>query len=850
MTEKNRKRRFERANTLILTLVALMVTTTMMAVPAKKGTTRTVRLADGTTVELALHGDEHYSYYKDANGKPCQVENGRIRMISKDEIATKWAARKEARLKLETSSRRGAARRAGEPSKATTGTQKGLVILVEFNDVKFKTANPKTVFQNFFNKEGYSDYGMSGSVRDYFLKQSYGQLTIDFDVVGPYTTKNDMEYYGGPEKDSNGETVEKDKDPVSMVAEAVDAASKDVNFADYDWDKDGEVDQVFVIYAGYGEAQGAEENTIWPHEWQLAAGKKVRRYNNVVINTYGCAAELKGSRGSTIDGIGTACHEFSHCLGLPDMYDTSDDGDAYGMCVWDIMDHGSYNGESSGCTPAGYTSYERWFASWLEPKELNSKTTITGMKPLAREPEAYVMYNDKNHNEYYLLENRQLVDFDSQLYGHGLLILHVDYKESAWTNNTVNNSKTHQRMTIIPADNSLSYSSLKELQGDPWPGRSGNTALTNFSKPAATLFNNNTDGTKLMSKPIENITETVVASGENTISFVACANELDVPDIAEATGVESGTSYTVTWPAVAEAIGYEVELTTTSKAASTADAALVTEYDFSQCYSKTAGLTDISSKMSSYGMSGWSGSKLYTSPNLLRIGTSTAAGNLKSPNTYMTESSELTLVIGADVFTAGTPVKGTVVFTPMTETSYEQAVSVPFEVTGNQKLVFHFSTKLLGYNINIMPAARMYLNYLAIYDGTWTEEQLGIAETLAAPRRAVTVSTFTTTTNSYTFTDLSTSNKYSYRLRTLGESNRTSNWSEEKAFELTGSSESITKGDANSDGVVNTKDVVTIIDRIIGTSYSIDERAADVNGDGKIDVSDVTGVIGIIFQGK
>ena len=175
------------------------------------------------------------------------MENGRIRMISKDEIATKWAARKEARLKLETSSRRGAARRAGEPSKATTGTQKGLVILVEFNDVKFKTANPKTVFQNFFNKEGYSDYGMSGSVRDYFLKQSYGQLTIDFDVVGPYTTKNDMEYYGGPEKDSSGETVEKDKDPVSMVAEAVDAASKDVNFADYDWDKDGEVDQVFVI---------------------------------------------------------------------------------------------------------------------------------------------------------------------------------------------------------------------------------------------------------------------------------------------------------------------------------------------------------------------------------------------------------------------------------------------------------------------------------------------------------------------------------------------------------------------------------------------------------------------------
>ena len=495
------------------------MTMAAMAVPAKKGATRTVTLADGSKVVLTLHGDEHYSYYKTADGKPCQVENGRIRTLTPREVSDTWASRKQQRLRM-TESATGGMRRAGKPSKTTTGTQKGLVILVEFSDVKFTTPNPQTMFQRFFNEPGFNEYGMSASVRDYFQKQSYGKLTIDFDVVGPFTTKNNMEYYGKPVKDDNGKVENHDKNAVAMVAEGVDAAyAAGVDFSKYDWDGDGEVDQVFVIYAGYAEAQGADVNTIWPHEYVLSADNKARRYNNVVIDTYGCASELKGNRGSTPDGIGTACHEFSHCLGLPDMYDTSDEGTAFGMATWDVMDQGSYNDDS--CTPAGYTSYERWFSRWLEPVELNSETTIAGMKPLATTPEAYVLYNEKNRNEYYLLENRQPVDFDKGLDGHGLLILHVDYNEASWTGNTVNVHPTHQRMTIIPADNKLEYSN-RQLAGDPWPGTSGNTALTNYTTPAATLYNANTDGTKLMSKPVENITEDETAM---TVSFVACRAE-------------------------------------------------------------------------------------------------------------------------------------------------------------------------------------------------------------------------------------------------------------------------------------------------------------------------------------
>ena len=844
-------------------VVTVMAAVAMMAIPAKRGVTRTVALADGTKVELTLHGDEHYAYYKTAEDKPCQVVNGELKMLSSDEVTRTWTARKKANLDAAgiSYSQPGAMRRVGTPSKATTGTQRGLVILMEFKDVKFTTQNTQTVFQRFFNEPGYSENGMSGSVRDYFLKQSYEKLTINFDVVGPYTTSEDMEYYGKPVRDDNGEVQRHDKNAVAMAAEAVDAAhNAGVNFSNYDWDNDGEVDQVFIIYAGYSEAQGADENTIWPHESRLSYEGlyKQRTYNNVLITTYGCAAELKGKSGSLLDGIGTACHEFSHCLGLPDMYDTSADGSAFGMGIWDVMDQGSYNGEYnaatgkynddlSGCIPAGYTSYERWFAGWLEPTELTTKTEIKDMKPLATTPEAYVLYNEKNRNEYYLLENRQPVDFDTSLYGHGLLILHVDYNQSAWASNTLNRVAAHQRMTIIPADNQLKYG-LNEYAGDPWPGTSGNTALTNYTTPAATLFNANTDGTMLMSKPIDNITENVSAK---TVSFVACREELQAPDVAEATGVEDGNTYTLTWPAVKDAIGYEVELTTTQKAAATPEEALVRTVDFSKCYKSPAGFSDISGSLASYGLTGWSGSKLYPTPNLLRLGTSTLAGSLKSPTWDVPSTSDITIVIGVNK--ANKDTKGSISITYRNKEdkiSECPTQSFDFDVTGSSMKVFTFKdVRKALFWVEINASIQMYLNYMAIYDGEWTAEQLGIEAGAPSFRRAATINTYETATNSITLTGLSSDNKYTYRLRSLGESNTMSKWSDERSFEITAAAPSVIKGDANGDGVVNTKDLTAIVNKMLGMpDDSFSETAADVNGDGVINVSDIIGVLNLVLK--
>lgn len=758
--------------------VLFFCTLSTQAVPAKPGVKKMFRMADGTMKELTLRGDEHFSYYTDDNGQAFRLSVGeQLLPMTLQEVSETWTARRKARLGNEdkrTAARVQALRRVGKPSESTTGQHRGLVILVEFKDEKMATADPQKAFDRFFNEEGYNENGNAGSVRDYFLKQSYGKLEINFDVVGPYTCNGTIAHYGGADEDSH------DVRPTEMVMEAIDAAAKEIDFTPYDWDNDGEVDQIFLICAGYDEAEGADSKYIWPHEWALEAQDISREYNGKKLNTYGVSTELWGNEKSnpnkTMSGIGTACHEFSHCLGLPDMYDTS--GDNFGMGSWDVMCSGNYN--ESSHTPAGYTSYERWFSGWLEPTELKEMTRITNMKPLATDPECYVLYNDANHNEFYLLESRQHVGFDKALSTHGLLVLHVDYNEAAWRSNVVNVSSERQHVTIIPADNIPSNYSES---GDPFPWiteKKKVTELTNYSTPAATLYNENVDGRKLMSKPIDNITE----SEDGLISFVACRPELGIPQPEEGSYIEGTQSFKVSWPAIAGATGYELELTEVGTAASNPEEALQTSTTFDKFVSKSVGFSDASTKMGSYGLPNWGGSKLFTSPDGLRIGTSKETGYLRTPNWYMTSSSELTVVYGVKPAKEGT-VKGKVVFNAFNSGGSDDEIEEQsFEISGETKLVFNFSTRKEIVRIEFRPEAQVSLNYFALYDGTWTAEQLGLNTSAArmAARRATVVKNYTTDTNSYTFENLNTTNRFSYRVRALGEEGTVSNWSDEKQF--------------------------------------------------------------------
>ena len=753
--EINRKFGMIMRNKLLLLLTAvLFLPASLKAVPAYPAK-RIVKMADGTEQVLTLTGDEFCHYWLTEDGKSMVLQaDGTFRPLSYFELENIKAAGSEARS---GSNARRARRKAIGNFQPILGKKRGLVILVNFRDVKFVTENPQAVYQDFFNKRGYTDYGMTGSVRDYFIAQSYGKFELDFDVVGPYTLTKAMGAYGAPS--ANGH----DSDPQAMAEEACKMADEEVNFANYDWDGDGVVDQVFVIYAGYGESQGAPANTIWPHESVIGGELKLDYVN---VHTYACSCELSGKEGTNLDGIGTACHEFSHCLGFPDFYDVSYNG-GFGMSYWDLMDAGSYNNDSR--TPAGYTAYEKWMAGWLEPVELTEETQVTGMKPLAEAPEAYILYNEANRDEYYLLENRQKVGFDAGLYGHGMLVVHVDYEKNMWNANNVNTDPNHQCMTIIAADGTYNFNSLA---GDPFPGAKRKTALTDDTTPAATLYNKNVSGEKLMGKAIERITE----SEDGLISFLAVRPPLGIPQVKMVDPTE--TSFTATWDAVDKATEYEMELTETPARQSVLES-LIMEEDFQGAYSKSAGFSDVSSKLNTLlSTKGFSGSGLYQTPDLLRLGTGTTTGQLRTPTQNALSTGQLTIVMKVKPFTEGTSVTASVSI--RTNNKPLETINVNFDT--ERYVVLHPTTVLDEiFRVEISASSRMYIQYLALYDGVFSEEELGLGTSEAKPRRVV-KQTLTTTGTSYTWSDLTPGSLYTLIVRAK-DAERASRWSQEVSFQ-------------------------------------------------------------------
>ena len=547
-----------RALALLMALVLFAVQG--QAIPAQRRPF-TVTNSDGTTLTLVLCGDEHFHFYATTDGIPAvQEENGDWRLAPEltDSITATWTAKSQRRNahRMQRAAKTKARRVFGQPN-SFVGDKRGIVILVNFYNKSMKTSSTKLKFRNIFNMTGYSNDNHYGSVKDYFRDQSYGKLNITFDVFGPVTTTRNMEYYGA--NDSSGN----DKRVATLATEACQLADAayDINWADYDWDGDGEVDQVYIIYAGYSEAAGASSSTIWPHEWALSEGKwsgdgkGAIQLGGVTIDTYAMSSELRGTSGSNIDGIGTACHEFSHCLGLPDFYDTSYAG-GFGMDSWDVMDAGCYNGASySGECPSGFTAYERWFSGWLNFTELDRPATVIGMPSLQDEPVAYIIYNDGNRDEYFIMENRQptgwfrYVEGDTQC--HGMLVCHVDYDEAAWMEDAPNNTADHQRMSIIPASGvygtfSKSYQryivTAAEHRSQLFGSNANTNELTNTSHTncGGELFNLNTDNTKNMNKPITNIVE---ADGLISFDFMGGGSPINAITAPLSPTLDADTQY-------------------------------------------------------------------------------------------------------------------------------------------------------------------------------------------------------------------------------------------------------------------------------------------------------------------
>ncbi len=506
---------------LSLIVALLAFTCPSRSVPAKRGVWRTVTLSNGLTVKARLCGDEHAHWWQAEDGSCFDVDSlGKGKAVVPQELLSKARSRMAARRQA---ARRANAKKASQRMATNGNTGKfqgqrhGLIILVNFADSKFNTSKfgpTQTLYSRIANEANYGENNFKGSISDYFKAQSGGQFLLDFDVAGPVTLPNGYSYYG--QNDDDGY----DKRPKEMVREACQAVDGSVDFSKYDWDGDGEVEEVFVVYAGNGEHDTTNKpNLIWPHMDNLANYDEQLTLDGVTINTYACASELNGDK--TLSGIGTFCHEFSHCMGFPDMYDTASDGNNFGMGSWDLMDYGSYNGD--GYVPAGYSGYEKMVCGWTTPIELDKPMTVNGMERLADMGQTYIIYNKGNRNEYYILENRQQSGFDKYLPGSGLLIERVDYDKDIWEWNAVNTTNggyypegsytpsynDHQRITIFHANN------IEDDDNNATYPYASLDSLTDSSQPAATVWNANADGTYLMHCRVYGITQ----NADGTVAF-------------------------------------------------------------------------------------------------------------------------------------------------------------------------------------------------------------------------------------------------------------------------------------------------------------------------------------------
>lgn len=490
------------------------------AVPAKRGVWRTIELKNGVSVKARLCGDEHAHWWQTEEGSCFMLDSlGKVKAVEPNELLA------EARSKIMTrrlavtkrkNAKKAQAQAAAKANDKFQGQRHGLIILVNFSDTKFNTTkfgDTQTLYTRIANEENYSENNFKGSVSDYFKAQSGGKFLLDFDVAGPVTLSHGYSYYG--QNDSYGN----DERATEMVREACQAVDGSVDFSKYDWDGDGEVEEVFVVYAGNGEHDTTSNpNLIWPHMDQLAYYGEALTLDGVTISTYACASELNNDK--TLSGIGTFCHEFSHCMGFPDMYDTASGGTNFGMGAWDLMDYGSYNGD--GYVPAGYSGYEKMVCGWTTPIELDKATTVKDLAPLTDMGQTYIIYNKGNQDEYYILENRQQASYDKYLPGSGLLIEHIDYDKDIWEWNAVNTTNggyyaegsstpsynDHQRITIFHANNlEVGYSAAY-----PYATRD---SLTDSSTPAASVWNANADGSYLMHCSVKDITQ----NSDGTMAF-------------------------------------------------------------------------------------------------------------------------------------------------------------------------------------------------------------------------------------------------------------------------------------------------------------------------------------------
>ena len=459
-------------------------------------TTFTGQTTTGKTITVQLVGDEFYHAFVDSLGQYYQrLADGRYQAIEQQEVAQR---RLRASQKVEMSKRLkvGAASMSKRlidkmpASQSDSLSPRGLVILVNFSDLSFRASNTAAVMDSMLNGQSYTYDRSIGSAAQYFSDQSLGQYRPHFDVVGPVTLPHTMAHYGA--NDDNGD----DLLPGDFVLHACSIASTlpGVDFNNYDQDQDGWLDFVYLIYAGYAEAESSEEDELWPISWTIPGAIYYGKcsltdnmdtaqytFNGKTIGSFAYSQELNFAasyweqRGFSMtnpkrQGIGTFCHEFSHVLGLMDYYDTkygyNYDNDLTPGC-WSLMDNGNYN--MGGDVPPNYSVYDRFALGWTTPTLLLDSQVVS--LPYTNLSGYCITLNDSMPTPYdetatYYIENRQAQGWDAPIEAHGMLIWEVRYDWYLWYYDQVNVNDDDLHMRLISAVEDATYYEYKPFPGE------------------------------------------------------------------------------------------------------------------------------------------------------------------------------------------------------------------------------------------------------------------------------------------------------------------------------------------------------------------------------------------------
>ncbi|MBT8102790.1 MAG: M6 family metalloprotease domain-containing protein [Gammaproteobacteria bacterium] len=485
---------------------------------------------DGSRVTLHIRGDEHFNWtedtdgftvVRDAGGRYVYARLGAGGLLEPTSFAVGKADPRAIGLTrrilpapaVRAQTRRsGASPLVGEPGAAPEniaplGNVKNMVIMIRFSDHVSRPLPSNADIDILFNAVGGdAQLAPTGSVKDVYLENSYGQMTLNSTIFGWIDLPNTEAYY------ANGNSG--DSTLWQALRYALDVVDQTVNFSDYDTDNDGSIDAIAFIHSGYGAEWGGTDqygattaNRIWSHRWAIQ-NPPWTSDEGVEVFDYHISPGVWGTSGSDVGRVGVIAHETGHFFGLPDLYDT--DGNGSGIGSYGMMAN-SWGFDGSQLYPPHFSPWSKEILGWLTPTILSTPGSYS-LQQAEFVADVLRIDNGYPQDEYLLIENRQPVGFDGSMPQGGLVIWHIDEQagynvqgypgQPGWPGNG-----NHYRVALLQADGQyhLEKDANRGDAGDVYHG-GGVTEIGSTTTPNTDAYQNGN----------------IVVTG-NTISLISAA---------------------------------------------------------------------------------------------------------------------------------------------------------------------------------------------------------------------------------------------------------------------------------------------------------------------------------------